>query len=111
MAWMIRKQIYIEPAQEANLKEQAKSLGLAEAEVIRRAINRQMTFPVSGLRNLSAWEKEKAFTSILQKFRRLQIRGVQDEAVYSYRESWRTKEMRPPKLSRRVKIDRYFFRG
>lgn len=49
MAWMIRKQIYIEPAQEANLKEQARSLGLTEAEVIRRAINRQMTFPVSGI--------------------------------------------------------------
>jgi len=45
---------------------------------------------------------------MLQKFRRLQIGGVQGEAVYVYRESWTTKKMRPPKLSRRVKIDRYF---
>ena len=44
---------------------------------------------------------------MLQKFRRLQIRGVQGEAVYAYCESWTTKEMWPPKLSQRVKIDRY----
>ncbi len=61
MAQMIRKQIYIEPVQEANLKKQAKSLGLSEAEIIRQAIKRQMTVPVPGLRDLSAWEREKAF--------------------------------------------------
>jgi hypothetical protein len=32
---------------------------------------------------------------MLQKPRRPQIRGVQGEAVYVYREPWRTKEMRP----------------
>ena len=47
-------------------------------------------------------------TSMLQKFRRLQIRGVQGEVVYAYREPWTTKEMRPPKLSRRVKIEYNF---
>ena len=61
MAQMIRKQIYIEPEQDVNLKKQANRLGITEAEVIRRAIDRQMTFLVPGVRDLSACEKEKAF--------------------------------------------------
>jgi len=36
-----------------------------------------------------------SLTLMLQKPRRPQIRGVQGEAVYVYREPWRTKEMRP----------------
>ncbi|MBA4391985.1 MAG: hypothetical protein C0407_00365 [Desulfobacca sp.] len=39
----------------------------------------------------------------MQKFRRLQIQGGQSEAVFIYREPWPTQEMRPPRLSRRVK--------
>jgi hypothetical protein len=58
---MIRKQVYIEPLQDANLKKQAKTLGITEAEVIRRAIDSQMSLLVPGLRDLSAWEREKAF--------------------------------------------------
>jgi hypothetical protein len=61
MAQMIRKQVYIEPLQDVNLKKQAKALGIAEAEVIRRAIDRQMALLVPGFRDLSAWEREKAF--------------------------------------------------
>jgi hypothetical protein len=61
MAQMVRKQVYIEPLQDVNLKKQAKTLGITEAEVIRRAIDRQMTLLVPGLRDLSAWEREKAF--------------------------------------------------
>jgi hypothetical protein len=61
MAQMIRKQIYIEPLQDVNLKKQAKTLGITEAEVIRRAIDSQMSFLVPGLRDRSAWEREKAF--------------------------------------------------
>ena len=61
MAQMIRKQIYIEPLQNGNLKKQAKMLGITEAEVIRRAIDRQMSLLVPGLRDLSAWQREKAF--------------------------------------------------
>ena len=59
MAQMIRKQIYIEPLQDVNLKKQAKTLGITEAEVIRRAIDSQMSLLVPGLRDLSAWEREK----------------------------------------------------
>jgi hypothetical protein len=61
MAQMIRKQVYIEPLQDVNLKKQAKTLGITEAEVIRRAIDSQMSLLVPGLRDLSAWEREKAF--------------------------------------------------
>ena len=61
MGQMVRKQVYIEPAQEANLKKQAKKLGITEAEIIRRAIDRQMVLLVPALRDLSAWEREKEF--------------------------------------------------
>ena len=61
MAQMIRKQVYIEPLQNVNLKKQAKRLGITEAEIVRRAIDRQMALLVPGLRDLSAWQREKAF--------------------------------------------------
>jgi hypothetical protein len=61
MAQMIRKQVYIEPLQNVNLKKQAKKLGITEAEIVRRAIDRQMVLLVPGLRDPSAWQREKAF--------------------------------------------------
>lgn len=61
MARMIRKQVYIEPEQDTILKKQAAMLGVTEAEVIRRAINRQVAFLNPALRDLRAWEREKAF--------------------------------------------------
>ena len=61
MAQMIRKQVYIEPLQNVNLKKQAKKLGITEAEIVRRAIDRQMALLVPGLRDPSAWQREKAF--------------------------------------------------
>jgi len=48
MAQMIRKQINIEPLQEASLKKQASLLGVTEAEVIRRTIDRQMAYLIPG---------------------------------------------------------------
>jgi hypothetical protein len=58
---MIRKQIYIESRQQAVLKEQARTLGTTEAELIRQAIDRQMTSVRLGARDPKAWEREKAF--------------------------------------------------
>jgi len=58
---MIRKQIYIEPRQETTLKQQATALGITEAEAIRRAIDRQMTFVRLSARDPNAWNREKAF--------------------------------------------------
>jgi len=43
------------------------------------------------------------FTLALQKSRMLQIQGIEGEAVATYREPSITKEMRYPRLSRRVK--------
>ena len=61
MPRMVRKQVYIEPRQETTLKQQARALGITEAEVIRRAIDRQMTSVRLGARDPKAWEREKAF--------------------------------------------------
>jgi hypothetical protein len=61
MPRMVRKQIYIESRQDNTLKQQARVLGITEAEVIRRAIDRQMASVRLGFRNLKAWEREKAF--------------------------------------------------
>jgi hypothetical protein len=58
---MIRKQIYIESGQDNSLKKQAHHLGVTEAEVIRRAIDRQMTSIRFSIRDLKAWERERAF--------------------------------------------------
>jgi hypothetical protein len=43
MSRMVRKQIYIEPRQEALLKRLAESRGVSEAELIRQAIDRQVS--------------------------------------------------------------------
>jgi hypothetical protein len=61
MAQMIRKQVYIEPRQDAVLKRLAQTLGLTEAEIIRRAIDRQTAAVPTGVRDLAAWEREKSF--------------------------------------------------
>ena len=58
---MIRKQIYIESRQDNTLNQQARVLGVTEAEVIRRAIDYQMASVRPGFRSLEAWEREKAF--------------------------------------------------
>jgi hypothetical protein len=42
MGRMVRKQIYIEPRQEVLLKQLAEARGVSEAELIRRAIDRQV---------------------------------------------------------------------
>ena len=61
MPRMIRKQVYIESRQETTLKQQARNLGITEAEVIRRAIDRQMISVRFGAKDLKAWERERAF--------------------------------------------------
>ncbi len=65
MSRMIRKQVYIESRQDATLKQQARALGVTEAEVIRRAIDCQMTSVRLGARDPKAWEREKAFIAKL----------------------------------------------
>ncbi|MDI6871149.1 MAG: CopG family transcriptional regulator [Bacillota bacterium] len=63
MSRLIRKQLYLEPAQDALVKEWAAKRGLSEAEVVREALNlyaataQQLRLP----RNPAAWAEEKAF--------------------------------------------------
>ena len=61
MPRMIRKQIYIESRQNNSLKKQAHHLGITEAEVIRRALDRQMASVRFTIRDLKAWDRERAF--------------------------------------------------
>ena len=74
MPRMIRKQIYIESRQDNSLKKQAHHLGVTEAEVIRRAIDRQMTSVRINTRDLKAWNREKAF--IARRMARGYVSGV-----------------------------------
>ncbi len=61
MSQMVRKEIYIESRQDTSLKRQAKISGATEAEIIRRAIDRQMALVRLNTRDLKAWEREKTF--------------------------------------------------
>ena len=61
MAKMVRKQIYIKSHQDTSLKTQARVLGITEAEVIRRAIDRHTASVRLDIRDLKAWEREKRF--------------------------------------------------
>ena len=61
MAVKIRKQIYIEPAQEALLKQLTRKTGLSEAEFIRQAIEHLTRLFQEPKPNLQAWADEKAF--------------------------------------------------
>ena len=61
MAKMVRKQIYIESHQGTSMKTLARILGITEAEVIRRAIDRQTASVRLDIRDLKAWEREKRF--------------------------------------------------
>lgn len=61
MAKMVRKQIYIEPRQEALLKRLVRQTGATGAELIRQAIDCQMRLFWPPRRDMRAWEEERAF--------------------------------------------------
>jgi hypothetical protein len=65
---MVRKQIYIQKRQDALLKRLSQARGLSEAEIIRQAIEREVTGepaqPVTADR--SAWEALVAFLDVRQ---------------------------------------------
>jgi hypothetical protein len=53
---MVRKQVYIHPAQERFLKQRAKELGVTEAELIRSAIDTLARSPARPPFDPKAWE-------------------------------------------------------
>jgi hypothetical protein len=58
---MVRKQVYIEPRQEALIKRLVRETGTTEAEIIRQAIDRQVMTFFSPRRDLKTWQEERAF--------------------------------------------------
>lgn len=67
MAEMIRKQFYLEPGQEALLKQRARELGVTEAELVREAVNLYAFAGVSTHRDPGIWAREKDFIEALRK--------------------------------------------
>jgi hypothetical protein len=61
MGRMVRKQIYIEPEQDALLKRRAAELGVTESEFIRRAISDTGQQPAATVTDDEAWEEELEF--------------------------------------------------
>ena len=60
---MIRKQVYIQPSQQGILKRLARMQGVTEAEIIRRAIDREASAEShpAGWLDPAAWEEARAF--------------------------------------------------
>lgn len=67
MSTMVRKQIYINPEQEAKLKEIAAKLKMSESELIREGINRALLQPSAIYQDKEAWSKIKSFIQRLSK--------------------------------------------
>lgn len=61
MGTMVRKQIYLERAQDEQIKHRAAEAGLSEAEVIRRMIDRCLNEPLVVPPSDGAWKRELAF--------------------------------------------------
>jgi predicted DNA-binding protein len=61
MAQMIRKQVYIEPEQEAQLKQWAEAKGKTEAEIVREALDRWLEDEAQRQEAEAAWAEERTF--------------------------------------------------
>ncbi len=97
MQQMVRKQIYIERRQEARLKRLARQQGVSEAEIIRRALDRELeSGSRSSLRrNPDAWKEALAF---MESRRRL---AVPEQEPYRWRREDAYEE-RLEKLARKL---------
>jgi hypothetical protein len=60
MAAMVRKQVYIGTDQERFLKRRASELGIAEADLIRQAVDLLALTPVTHSFDPDAWADEEA---------------------------------------------------
>ena len=65
MARKLRKQIYLDPQQDAALKRQASESGTSEAEIIRQAIDNQTRILWHPTVAREAWEREREFIESL----------------------------------------------
>jgi hypothetical protein len=60
MPVMVRKQVYIEPRQETQLKQQAAETGMSEAEIIRKAIDYWLEEQTRQRHAREAWAEARA---------------------------------------------------
>ncbi len=92
MVQMIRKQVYIEPRQEAILKRLAQMRGVSEAELIRQSIDRQVSGGQAQLTQLDpvAWEEAYQFMVALH------ARGARSEKG----RKWNREDVYEERLSR-----------
>ncbi|HHY33848.1 MAG TPA: ribbon-helix-helix domain-containing protein [Firmicutes bacterium] len=65
MPEMVRKQFYIEPRQDALLKQRARHLGITEAELVREALDAYASEAIVARLDPTAWQREKAFIEAL----------------------------------------------
>jgi hypothetical protein len=72
MARMVRKQVYLEARQDAWLKRRAAELGVTEAELIRRGLERLGRAPDAWPPDPAAWAEARALIA-----RRLERRAPQ----------------------------------
>lgn len=91
MSRMIRKQVYIEARQEALLKRLARAWGISEAELIRQAIDRQVSAGQAPLSTSdhAAWEQAHQF------MRDLRARGP----IAGQARAWRREDLYEERLS------------
>jgi hypothetical protein len=61
MGTKIRKEIYIEPEQDALLKLMVQDTGLPESTIIQQALDRQAQAMGLSKPDTTAWEREEAF--------------------------------------------------
>ncbi len=78
MSRMVRKQVYIEPRQEASLKRRAQELGISQAELLRRCIDRIGIAPPAMPRDEAAWEEAKAYIE-----ERMSVEGPQTSRTWT----------------------------
>lgn len=82
MAIKVRKQVYIEPHQEAILKRLAREQGITEAEIIRQAIDQHTRMLRVPRRDLTVWEQERTF-----------ILGLIEQGPVPGERTWRREEL------------------
>ena len=65
MSRMVRKQVYIQPRQDALLKRLAREAGVTEAEIIRQAIDQQTETFLFPRWDMRARQEERDFIGLL----------------------------------------------
>lgn len=71
--YMVRKQLYIGPDQERRLKQRARALGVSEAELVRRALERALSDDAA---TLPRPDREAAVSGLVATIDRLARRSA-----------------------------------